>query len=158
MLQESFRKLLDMPLNELEPQPLPPGTYLCIVDGQPYFEKAGEEDEIDCEDDETLYVVFTFRPLRVENDVDQGQLREVLNGEMLSDREITYRMFVDQSNQFKGRINKFLVDDLGIDSTLRLKEALPEAMGKEVYVKLMHQPSKDGRRLLAIVASTAKVL
>jgi hypothetical protein len=121
---------------------------------QPYFDMVCEEDEIDCED-ETDCVVFTFKPVQPQNDVDQKLLAEVLNGDALSDREITYRIPV--SDRSKSWIKKFLVDDLGIDPTLNLKRAIPEAMGKQVLVKLSHRVTQDASAIYENVAGTAKV-
>jgi len=154
MLERCFQELLDMPLNEFEPKPLPHGTYLCVVVQQPDFDRVCDEDAIDYED-ETPCVVFTFKPVQVQNDVDQRELREVLNGETLSEREITYR--IPAADRSKRWIKKFLVDDLGIDPTLQLKQAICEAMGRQVNVKLSHRVAKNGSAVYDFVVGTAKV-
>jgi hypothetical protein len=148
MEERSFAEILNMPLEEIKtPQALPVGTYLCTVFGQPIFDKVGEN-QTDC-------VIFNLKPVQAQGDVDQKQLAEVLNGEALSDRKITHRMFV--TDRSKHRIKKFLVDDLGIDPTHSLKQSIEEAMNKQVLVKLSHQPAKDGSAVYENVASTAKV-
>jgi len=147
-MERSVVEILDMPLDDIKaPQALPIGGYLGMVFGQPIFEKVGEK--------QTDSVVFFIKPIQAQNDVDQEQLAKVLNGEALQDRTITHRIFV--TDKSKHRIKKFLFDDLGIDGTSSLRQAINEAMGRQVLVKLNHQPSKDGSTVFENVASTAKV-
>jgi hypothetical protein len=148
MEERSFTEILDMQAKNVKaPQALPMGTYLCIVEGVPIIGTAGEKGT-DC-------VTFSFKPLQVQDDVDQKQLAEVLNGDALPDRRITHRMFV--TNKSKHRLKKFLVDDLGLDENNSLKQLISEAPSRQVLVKLTHQPSKDGSAVYENVASTSKV-
>jgi hypothetical protein len=147
MADISFADILDMPVEEIkEPKALPPGTYLCVVDGQPEYAKVGQN-QTDC-------VNFMLKPLQAQADVDQKQLAEVLNGAALSDKKIRYRLFI--TNESKHRLKKFLADDLGIEQT-NFRQMVPEAMGKQVMAKLTHQASQDGTTVYTQVQSTAKV-
>src|SRR5262249_40174387 len=106
MSERAFSEILSMTLEEIEtPKALPIGTYLCIVKGQPEITQIGPN--------KTNCVIFNLEPVQAGTDVDQSQLREVLNGEALLDRKIVHRMFV--TDKSKHRIKKFLADDLGID-------------------------------------------
>lgn len=147
MSDMSFTDILDMPADDIKaPQALPVGTYLGIVDGQPEFTKVGQK--------QTDAVDFNIKPLQAQQDVDQKQLAESLDGSTLPDKKIRYRVFVTPDS--KHRLLKFLKDDLGIPvSTLR--QMIPEAMGKQVMVKLSHQASADGTTVYHQVQSTAKV-
>ena len=148
MSERSFADILGMPLNQIEtPKALPVGTYPCIVKGQPEITQIGPN-KTDC-------VIFNLEPVQAGTDVDQSQLREVLNGEALLDRKIVHRMFV--TDKSKHRIKKFLADDLGIDGTFSLRQSINEAMGRQVYVKLIHEPAKDGSAVYENIASTSKV-
>jgi hypothetical protein len=149
MSELSFAEILNMQAKDIKtPQALPMGTYLSMVMEQPQFAKAGVA-ETDCVD-------FSLKPLQAQGDVDPKQLAEVLNGEALSDRRIKHRMFV--TDRSKHRLKKFLVDDLGLDENNSVRQLISEAINRQVYVKLTHQPSKDGSAVVyENVASTAKV-
>jgi hypothetical protein len=148
MLETSFKEILDMQLTEIKSsQALPVGTYLCKVWGQPDIGQVGKN-QTDC-------VTFTLKVLQAQPDVDETQLADVINGGALSDRTITHRMFV--TDRSKHRIKKFLVDDLGLDPTQSLREAINEAMGKDVLVRLTHQIGQDQQTIFENVLSTARV-
>jgi hypothetical protein len=144
----NFTEILSMQLEEIEaPQILPVGTYLCAVDGQPDRTQQVGPNQTHCID-------FNLKVLQAQPDVDQAQLAEVINGGALSDRKIKHRMFV--TDKSKHRLKKFLVEDLGVDSSMSVSEALDAAMGKQCYVKLTHQASKSGT-VFENVLSTAHV-
>jgi hypothetical protein len=144
----NFAEILDIKLEEIKPhQPLPVGTYHCFVDGQPITGQAGPNN--------TNCVTFNLKVIQAQDDVDPKQLAEAINGEALSGRSIKHLMFI--TDRSKHRIKKFLVDDLGVDPTNSLRQALLEAMGKPVLVKLVHQASKDGKTIFENVDRTARV-
>jgi hypothetical protein len=149
MVEMSFQDILHRPIEEIrDPVPLPVGKYLCIVDGQYKFEKAGTK-ETDCVD-------FNLQPIQVVDGVDQDQLAAALNGEALRDKRIRHRMFITPDSAY--RLKRFLIDDLGIAPTT-LWQMLSETPGKEVIVKITHQPSKNknSTTVYANVESTEKV-
>lgn len=147
MSEMSFQEILDMPADEIRaPQALPTGTYLGIIEGQPEFTKVGQK--------QTDAIDFNIKPLQAQADVDAKQLAESLDGTALSDKKIRYRVFV--TNDSKHRLLKFLRDDLGIPVT-NFRQMIPEAMGKQIIVKLSHQASADGTMVYHQVQSTAKV-
>lgn len=147
MTEASFQEILDMPIDEIkDPVALPPGTYLCLVDGQPEFEKIGKN-QTDC-------VVFSLKPLQAGPEVDQRLLDEALDGSQLQDKKIRHRVFLTWES--KHRLKKFLINDLGLEGT-NFRQLIPEAMGRQVWAKIVNTPSQDGSTLYANVSSTAKV-
>jgi hypothetical protein len=100
-------------------------------------------------------VNFNLKPLSAGEDVDRRQLKEALNGAALQDKKIRHRLFI--TNESKHRLRKFLQDDLGISPGLQFRQAIMEAMGKQVYVKLTHQASTDGTTIYNNVSATARV-
>lgn len=145
----SFQDILNKPAAEIEaPKPLPVGTYLALVDGQPEFNKIGKNNT-DC-------VEFKLKLAQAGDDVDQAILLEQLKGKPLSEKSIKHRLFITEDAVW--RLKKFLVEDLGIEEGTRgLGEMIPEAMGKQVYVTLGHRPSDDGKQIYMEVKDTAKV-
>jgi hypothetical protein len=141
----NFQDILNMPAVDIkDPVALPTGSYLCLITHpQPTFDKAGPNNT-DCVD-------FTLAPQQAQEDVDQHQLAQALNGAALNTKTIKHRMFVTPDSAH--RLKRFLADDLGIKVTT-LKEMIPEAMGKEVFAKLVHQPSKDQKTVFVNVNKT----
>jgi hypothetical protein len=99
-------------------------------------------------------VNFNLKPVQAGKDVDQAQLKEVLNGDALQDKKIRHRLFI--TNDSKHRLKKFLVDDLGVEPS-NFRQMIPESMGKQVMVTLTHQSSADGTTVYTNVKSTARV-
>ena len=130
---DSFQDILHKPIEEIrDPVALPIGKYLCRVVGpQPTYTKVGPRDT-DCVD-------FNLMPVQA-LDVDPNQLAQALNGEILSDKRIRHRMFITPDSVY--RLKRFLLNDLGIAPTT-LFQMLAETPGKEVIVKITHQPSKN---------------
>src|SRR6516162_8046687 len=146
MAELSFQDILDMPIEDIkEPKALPPGTYTCIVDGQPEYAKVGQN--------QTECVNFNLKPLQAGSDVDANLLREVLDGANLQDKKIRHRIFLTDDS--KHRAKKFLLNDLGLPPS-SIRQMVQEAMGKQVLVKLVHQASQDGTTVYHTVNSTAK--
>src|SRR5688572_19943486 len=99
----SFQELLSKNSAEVKPpKPLPPGSYLCIVSGQPEFAKIGAQ-QTDC-------INFPLQPVQALEDVDQDQLQVALDGAALNEKKINYRLFVTDAALW--RLTKFLEQDL----------------------------------------------
>lgn len=145
----NFQDVLNKPASAIEaPKPLPVGTYLAIVDGQPEFAKIGK-DQTDC-------LNFKLKLLQAQPDVDPASLSETLNGASLADKSITHRLFITEAAVW--RLKQFLVDHLGIEEgTSTLGELIPQAMGRQVLVTLGHRASADGQQIFTDVKATAKV-
>ena len=146
MTDANFRDILNMPILDIkDPVALPPGRYLCTVVEPPVFGKVGQN-ETDC-------VTFNLRPVQPVDAVDPNQLAAALNGVPLTDKTIRHRLFITPDSVY--RLKRFLVDDLGIEPT-NITQMLPEAINRQVIVKLVHQSSKDGRTVYHNVESTEK--
>lgn len=144
----SFTDILNKPATEIEAgKPLPVGTYLCLVDGQPEHKTMGKNNT-DCFE-------FNLKPMQAQADVDQQALLENLKGKSLSDKKLRHRLFVTEDSLW--RLKKFL-EDLGIELGSRgLGECIPEAMGRQVMVAVGHRASEDGTQVFMEVKNTAKV-
>jgi hypothetical protein len=150
----NFSEILNKPASSIEPpKPLPPGTYLCLVDGQPEFQKIGKN-STDC-------VNFKMKPVQAQADVDQTALQEVLTSKdgtfrPLQDTKIFHRLFITEDSIW--RLKKFLVEDLGIEEGSKsLGQLIPEAMGRQVLVNVGHRPSDDGTQIYIDIKGTAAV-
>jgi hypothetical protein len=124
-------------------EPLPVGRYLTVLDEAPKFTQVGAK--------ATNCVDFNLTPLEAIK-VNREQLAKVLNGQDLSDRRIRHRMFITAKAKY--RPFRFLHQDLGIPATT-LREMIPQALGKRVYVELEHR--QYGDRVYEDVKRTAKV-
>ena len=124
-------------------EPLPVGRYLTVIDEAPKFTQVGAK--------VTPCVDFNLTPLEAIK-VNREQLAKVLNGQDLSDRRIRHRMFITAKAKY--RPFRFLHQDLGIPATT-LREMIPQALGKRVYVELEHR--QYGDRVYEDVKRTAKV-
>ena len=75
--------------------------------------------------------------------------------------DIRHRVFVTEfgsqycSQKSLRKLVKFLTQDLGV-SARTLSEAIANAVGKRVIVKVIHKPSSDGTRTFVVVEKTAK--
>lgn len=144
----TFADILNTKAAEVEaPQPLPVGTYLGVVDGQPEFAKIGKN-QTDC-------VNFKIKLMQAQTDVDQQQLLDALKGKALSEKHVTVRQFVTPDAIW--RLRKFL-EDCGMElGSSTLGELIPAAMGRQVLLSIGHRPSDDGTQLFMEVKNTAKV-
>lgn len=142
----SFEEILNRPASEIKrPEPLPHGTYHCLVDGPPTYGKSSKK--------ETDYVRFKCKILGIMGDVD---------AKLAAEQQVVGK-FIDYIDFYitdpdPWRLQEFLVDHLGIElGTKSLKELLAEAAGRQVLIKLRHEISQDGKRKNHRVDSTARV-
>lgn len=144
----SFTDILNKPADQIEaPKPLPVGTYLCLVEGQPEHKQMGKNNT-DCFE-------FPMKFMQPGPDVDQEALLENLNGKSLQDRKLKHRLFVTEDSIW--RLKKFL-EDLGIEIGSRgLGQVIPESMGRQVMLTIGHRASEDGTQVFMEVKGTAKV-
>lgn len=150
----NFTDILNKPSSSIEPpKPIPPGTYLGLIDGQPEFAKIGKN-QTDC-------VNFKVKLAQAQEDVDQVALAEALTradgvSKNLSDIRLNIRQFLTEDSVW--RLKQFLTDHLGIDDTGKtLGQTIPEAMGKQVLLTVRHRASEDGTQVFTEVSGTAKV-
>lgn len=148
MTEPNFQSILDKPTSDIKPpQPLPPGTYLCLVEGQPNLGKSSQK--------QTDFVEYTAKVLQPQPDVTPESI-EAAGGVVGKTTRLTY--YITDAAVY--RLKQFLVESLGIDDaggTRPLRQMLSEAMGKQVYVKIRHRPNEQGDGMRAEVESTTKV-
>lgn len=154
----NFQDILSKPSAAIEaPKALPPGTYLCIVEGQPAFSKVGQN--------QTDVVDFILKPMQAQGDVDADALAaclavkdaagNVIGAKPLADRKIRHRLFVTEDSVY--RVKNFLDHCDVEEGTRSLGERIPMAMGKQVLATMGHKSSNDGTQIYGEVKSTAKV-
>jgi hypothetical protein len=145
----NFSSILDKPVTEVKrPKPIPVGTYLCIVDGIPKFDKTKNENATDT-------VEFNLKPVTPQPDVDQAALAEALDGKSLSEVNLRANFFLTEKAVY--RLDEFLYENLGIEFGIARKEAISRAPGNQVLAYVVHANSKDGKATYANVGSTARV-
>jgi hypothetical protein len=152
-LQDTLLKeILNQPLAEIKaPTPYPPGKYLCLIDGPPIATEKGGKNYIGTVD-------FQLKLLQAGEDVDRDQLEKALDGKNLSDQKpMRHRFFISEDPNSAWRLKRFLLKDLGIEGSTP-NQTMPQAAGKQVWVKLAHQATKDGTTTVyANIVATEKV-
>lgn len=137
------------------PKPIPRGSYLAIVEGQPEFGTSEQKG--------TPFVKFLGKILEAQDDVDADEIAEwekredgtkrKLRGTPLPRGGITFYITEDA----KWRLDKFL-EDLGVlEKGYKIRDCIDNAPGKEFIVNINHQSSDDGQVTYANVKSTAPV-
>lgn len=146
----NFSSILDQPFDAEtnRPVPIPVGTYTCIVDGIPKFDKTKSSDP-------TETVEFNLKPIQAGADVDQAALQEALKGGNLSDVKLRASFYLTEKAVY--RLDEFL-ENLGLDKgTVSRKEGVAQAPGRQVLATVIHAASKDGKAIYANVNGTARV-
>lgn len=148
----NMQDILNKPMSAIEaPKPIPAGTYLGVIDGNPEFIKSAKKQTDGC--------VFSVKLVQPQGDVDQASLQTSLqkaDGTMKSLTDVKVKVTQWLTEDSLWRVKQFLEEHLGISPGLSLGEAIPQAMGKQVLVTIKHRPSDDGQNLYMEVAGTAK--
>lgn len=141
----AFQSILDRPSTDIErPKPMPVGTYVVVVQGQPKFDKSTKK--------QTDYVEFTFKFLEALDDVDTDAL-DAVGG--IKDKTIRNTYYLTEQAAF--RLVDFL-DHVGAgDEDMSLGQRIPEAVGKQCLATISHRASEDGQAVFAQVKSTAPI-
>lgn len=146
--------ILDRPITEIKrPTPLPTGTYLWIVRGLPRYDSAGTG---------TKFAEFTLEPQRALDDVDEGELSALLvneGGQAKTLVNFTQKLKFYLTEEAGWRIKKFL-SDCGFDveeEGITPRQVCEATSGCEVYGKIAHVPTKDGKGIYAQISETAQV-
>jgi len=146
MNKPNFSDLLNEPASDVErPKPLPPGTYRCMVVGQPTTGESSQK--------KTPFIQFTLKPLEAQSDVDPDDL-DAMGG--LGEKMIYSDRFY-LTKDAKYRLKEFL-EDCGIDSEdVTLEEMVMNAPNQEVLIRLGHEATLDNKGLRNTVLGTARV-
>jgi hypothetical protein len=140
----NFASILDEAPTEINrPKPLPVGTYLCVVQGQPVYDKSNKKG--------TPFVEFTLRPVSAEEDVDADDLAE-MGG--IGDKTIKATFYLTDDAVF--RLDEFH-QHCGIDinepaSRRSRNEAIVNA---QVRAVIKHEMSQDATQAFARLSRTA---
>jgi hypothetical protein len=141
----NFTSILDRPMSTAErPKPLPVGTYLCVVDGQPKFDQSKQK--------KTDFVEFTLKVLQPQDDVDAEAVAELKDGVQGKTLRATYYLTEDAL----WRLKEFL-GHLGIEEGTGFRDAISQAPGNQVLASVRHRASQDGQAVFAEIAATAAV-
>lgn len=150
----TFSSILDKNADEIErPKPLPQGTYLCVVDGQPTQGKSAKK--------QTDFIEFNLKPMQALDDVNEEALTASLTSgdgsvKALADKRIraTYYDTPDAG----WRLVKFL-RDCGLETKgKKVSRLVSEAQNCQVLAYIKHVPSDDGTAIFAQLGSTAPVV
>lgn len=144
MTQPNYASILDESPTEIErPKPLPVGTYLCVVQGQPRYDKSSKK--------QTDFVEFTLRPIAAEEDVDEEALAEMggfdnktIRATYYLTEDAVYRL--DEFHQHCG------IDPEDGESRRNRNEAIVNA---QVRAVVKHRNSQDSSTVFAELARTA---
>jgi hypothetical protein len=137
----SFSSILDRAPSEIEkPKPLPQGSYITQIVGQPRFDQSTKK--------KTDFVEFTHKLLQAQDDVDEDELK-ALGG--VKDKVMKNTFYLTESAAW--RLKEFL-EHCGIDEADSLREMIEETPGKQVGVFINHEASQDGTSIFARVGKT----
>lgn len=141
--RQSFSSVLDTPAGDIErPKPLPVGSYVCVVTGQPRIDKSAKK--------QTEFVEFTLKLLEALNDVDEDALKDVGG---IKDKTTRVTFYLTENSIY--RLKEFL-EHCGVDMEDEgsMRQYIAEAPGKQVVAHIIHEASQDGDAVYARVKNT----
>ena len=127
-----------------QPQALPIGSYLAMVDGPYKADKVGQN--------QTEVIDFQLKIMQPGQDVSAEDIAAHDGG--VIGKSVRARFFKTKDALY--RLSDFL-EMLGTDKGTGFKEALANAPGKTVWINLTQAPSQDGTRMFSNIKSYAKV-
>lgn len=144
MTNPNFASILDESPTEVNiPQPIPQGTYLCVVQG-PWREDKSTKKGTD-------FVEFILKPIEPMDDVDIDELG-IVGG--LDDKTLKLTFWETKDSIY--RLDEFHVHcgvDLDDGQSRRMRN--DDVINAEVLAYVTHEPSQDGKRIFANVQRTA---
>jgi hypothetical protein len=154
----TFSSVLDMPSSEVEriAKPLPVGSYLAVVQGQPKIDKSSKK--------QTEYSEYTMKILEALDDVDEDALGEYLtamDGSKKRLTDCTIRNTYYHTENSIGRLATFfdhldgITPDKAGDVDASLRQRMGETAGKQCVIHIKHEPFQSGEGVRAVVASTS---
>ena len=146
-----FASILNTPAETItKPKPLPPGTYLSVIQGPHKQREVNDKPVVD----------ITYKTAQAQADVDQAALAE--SGGV--GRQVTQTFFLTNNDGAENTwpLLNFLENHLGIEKIGKsLSQMLAEIPGKQVLVTVKHNVYTDKNSgepaVAANVAGTAKV-
>jgi hypothetical protein len=142
MNDTNFSDILDTPYDEVErPKPLPPGTYLTVV--QSFREDVSSKAQ-------TPYVEYTLQPQQAGEDVADEEL-EAMGG--IGTRTLRYTCYKTEGALW--RLKEFHIA-CGLEVKGKTpRQLVPEAVGCQVTVHVKHRPNIQGTGVYAEIDMVA---
>ena len=138
---QSFSSILDRAPSEIEkPKPLPQGSYITVLVGQPRFDKSAKK--------QTDFVEFQHKLLSAQEDVDEDELK-ALGG--IKDKVMKNTFYLTEGATW--RLKEFL-EHCGIEEGDSLRAMIEETPGAQVGIFLNHEASQDGTSVFARIGKT----
>lgn len=144
MTSPNFSSILDESTTEVNrPKPLPAGTYTCVVQGQPKYDKSSKKG--------TPYVEFTLKPIAAHEDVDEEALAE-MGG--LTNKTIRATFYTTEDAIY--RLDEFH-EHCGVDLSQDVSRRMlnDEVVNAQVCAVIRHETSDDGTQIYGKLARTA---
>lgn len=148
MAQANFGAILDKAPSDIKPpEALPVGTYLCVVQGMPRYDKSTKKG--------TEFAEYTLVILQPGEDVDDAALAGVAGGIKGKTIKATYYL----TDGAIWRLKEFLEHcGLDVENAESLRELMEQPNGQQVWAVIKHEPATDGSdRVFARLAGTAPV-
>jgi hypothetical protein len=153
-----FASVLDTPVGDIErPKPLPPGQYVCVVQGQPRIDKSAKK--------QTEFSEYTLKLLEAMDTVDEEALTTYLtnkDGSKKRLQDVTTKVTFYHTENSVYRLKDFLrhcgldIDDAESEGT-SLRQLIAEVPGRQVIATITHEASQRGDGVYATVSDTAPV-
>ena len=147
---QSYSSILDRAPSEIEkPKPLPQGSYITLLVGQPRIDKSAKK--------QTEFREFTHKILSAGEDVDADDLAAYLgDNKKLTDVTVKNTYYITEGAVW--RLKEFLEHcGIDLDNVESLAEGIEETPGKQVGVFVKHQASTDGQSVFANIDHTVAV-
>jgi hypothetical protein len=151
MTTPNFASILDESPSEVNrPKPLPAGTYICTVNGQPVYDRSAKKG--------TPYVQFNLRPISAEDDVDEAELVEVLfdkegNETELASKNIKAVFYTTEDAIFRlDEFHQHCGIDLNDEASRRTRN--DQVVNASVRAVIKHRTSDDGQSIFSELART----
>ena len=138
MSTPNFASILDeSPTEVAAPQPMPQGTYVCVIQSLLYDKTTKKG---------TDYVEFTLRPVAAESDVDEDELAETggLDGKTIRATFYLTEDAIYRLDEFHTHCGLDIEND-GLSRRARNDECI----NSEVRAFVKHETSQDGSRIFA---------
>ena len=139
----NFGSILDRAPSEIEkPKPIPQGSYITVLAGQPRFDKSAKK--------QTEFVEFTHKLLAAQEDVDEDELKS-MGG--IKEKVIKNTFYLTEGAAW--RLKEFLEHcGIDLDNVESLAEGIEETPGKQVGVFINHEASQDGTSVFTRIGKT----
>ena len=156
----TFESVLDRPSAEIDRtvKPLPVGSYVAIVQGQPRIDKSSKK--------QTEFSEYTMKLLEARDDVDEESLEDYLalaDGSKKKLTDCTIKATFYHTEGSIGRLLTFLdhLDGLTPDEAAEVdaspRQRMSEVAGKSCVIHVKHEPWQSGEGVSARVAGTSIV-